>query len=103
MLRPLIGRVFSSHSMAKTRDCMVVFEGCFWSRTMCTVEKASDEIDGASKSDQTETSEGDVSELDQKIKLIEEKDGIINDLQVGYKFGTMFFKKCYILYIFQIY
>ena len=81
---------------------MVVFEG-FWLRMMCTVEKASDEIDGASKSDQTETSEGDVSELDQKIKLIEEKDGIINDLQVGYKFGTMFFKKCYILYIFQIY
>jgi hypothetical protein len=55
--------------------------GQFLPRMMCTAEKASN---GATKSEQTESTEGELSELDQKIKLIEEKDGIINDLEVVY-------------------
>ena len=86
MLRPLVRRVFSSRLMTKTRDVTIEFErkmpGKYGSRMMCTVQRANDEVNSASKSDQTETSEGEETELDQKIKLLEEKDGVINDLQV---------------------
>ena len=86
MLRPLVRRVFPSRLVTKTRDATTEFErkmpGKYGSRMMCTVQRANDEVNSASKSDQTVTSEGEESELDQKIKLLEEKDGVINDLQV---------------------
>ncbi len=88
MLRPLVRRVFSVRFVSKTGDSTVNFEwksprsvGQILPRMMCTAEKASND---ATKGEQTESTEGELSELDQKIKLIEEKDGIINDLEVVY-------------------
>ncbi|CAB3992318.1 grpE homolog 1, mitochondrial [Paramuricea clavata] len=74
MLRPLVGRVFP-------RRC-VYFTGQSLPRMMCTAEKSSND---STKSEQTVNTEGELSELDQKIKLVEEKDGIINDLEDKYK------------------
>ena len=86
MFRSLGRRVFSGRSVSKTRDLIVDFR-CkrpesvdqFLPRRLCTAEKASNDT---TKGEHTESTEGELSELDQKIKLLEEKDGMINDLEV---------------------
>lgn len=86
MLRPLLKGVFSIRFVSKSRDFVVDFEckknegfGNFHRRMMCTAEKQGDD---ATKGDHQESTKEELSELDEKLKLIEEKDGIINDLEV---------------------
>ena len=86
MLHPLVRRVFSGRSVSKTRDFILDLKwkkpesvGYCLPRMMCTAEKASDD---ATNSEKTESAEGELSELEKKIKLLEEKDGMITDLEV---------------------
>lgn len=79
MLRPFTTRVSFSRFLGKSRDLVVNF-GTTWSRMLCTAEKTSD--DATRGGTETESFDGELSELEQKIKLIKEKDGIINDLEV---------------------
>lgn len=88
MLRIPLLRVSAGRFVSKARDFLADFEGKrpgnfgrYLPRRMCTAEKVNDD---PTKGNETESGEGELSELDQKIKLIEEKDGIINELEVVY-------------------
>ena len=81
MLLPVVRRIFSGRLLPRTKLFFVEFNGKNIARTtpccqrlLCTVEKA----DEGPKSEESE----ELSELDKKVKLIEEKDLLLKDLEV---------------------